>query len=111
MLEQQQPDHEPGGAIGPALVTEKKRRDLGIEPLPVESAGEQHQLVLHVDDLIESGAEQVAFARRHMLLWSQTSSGPGNQLPISPLGRLQDFGVRSPESLQCDFGVLTNRES
>jgi hypothetical protein len=72
VLEQQQPDHEPGGAGGPALVAEHGR-NLGIEPLPVDRAGELHQLVFHVDDLIESGPEQIAFARRLRLLWSHRS--------------------------------------
>jgi hypothetical protein len=45
-------------------------RDLGIEPLPVNRAGEPHRLVLFVDDLIDPGLEQIAFARRLQLLWS-----------------------------------------
>jgi len=49
------------------------RRDLGIEPLPVDRAGEPHQLVLHVDDLIDPGAEQIPFTRRLRLLWSHRS--------------------------------------
>jgi hypothetical protein len=84
VLEQQQPNHEPGGAGGPALVAEQGR-DLGIEPVPVDRAGELHQLVLHVDDLIEPGAEQIAFAGR---------------LPL----------LRSHRSLRCHHGI-TSRDS
>ena len=56
MLEQQQPDHEPGFNPWPALVA-VVRRDLAVDPLPVDLAREPHQLVLHVDDLFEPGPE------------------------------------------------------
>ena len=59
VLEQQQPDHEAGRDPGPALVA-VERRDLAVDPLPVDLAGELHQLVLHVDDLVEPGPEQIA---------------------------------------------------
>jgi hypothetical protein len=57
MLEQQ-PDHEPGLNPRPALVA-VERRDLAIDPLPVNLAGKLHQLVLHVDDLLEPFPEQI----------------------------------------------------
>ncbi len=59
VLEQQKPDHEAGRDPRPALVA-VERRDLAIEPLPVDLAGERHQLVLHVDDLLEPRPEQIA---------------------------------------------------
>ena len=59
VLEQQQPDHEAGLDPRPALVA-VERRDLAVDPLPVDLAGELHQLVLHVDDLLEPGPEQIA---------------------------------------------------
>ena len=52
VLEQQKPDHEAGLDPGPALVA-VERRDLAVDPRPVDLAGKLHQLVLHVDDLIE----------------------------------------------------------
>ena len=60
MLEQQQPDDEAGLDPGPALVA-VERRDLVIDPVPIDLAGELHQLMPHVDDLIEPGSEQIAF--------------------------------------------------
>ena len=59
VLEQQQPDHEAGLDPGPALVA-VERRNLAVDPCPVELACELHQLVLHVDDLLEPGPEQIA---------------------------------------------------
>ena len=59
VLEQQKSDHEAGRYPGPALVA-VERRDLAIDPLPVDLAGELYQLVLQVDDLIEPGSEQIA---------------------------------------------------
>ena len=56
VLEQQKPDHEAGWGGGSALITEE-RRDLVIKPIPVELAGELHQLMLHVDDLVEPRSE------------------------------------------------------
>ena len=67
VLEQQKPDHEAGCCGGSALITEE-RRDLVIKPIPVELAGELHQLMLHVDDLVEPRSEQITFARCRMLL-------------------------------------------
>src|SRR6476620_11895203 len=52
VLEQQQPDHEPGLDPWPALVA-VERRNLAVDPIPVDLASELHQLVLHVDDLLE----------------------------------------------------------
>jgi hypothetical protein len=56
VLEQQKTDREAGLDPGPALVA-VERRDLAVEPFPIEFAGKLHQLVLHVDDLIEPGPE------------------------------------------------------
>ena len=59
VLEQQQPDHEAGLDPRPPLVA-VERRNLAVDPCPVELACELHQLVLHVDDLLEPGPEQIA---------------------------------------------------
>jgi hypothetical protein len=58
MLEQQQPDHEPSLNPRPALVA-VERCDLAVDPLPVDLACELHQLVLHIDDLLEPRSEQI----------------------------------------------------
>ena len=67
VLEQQQPDHEAGLDPGPALVA-VERRDLAVDPVPIDLAGELHQLVLHVDDLVEPRPEQIVRSRRLVLL-------------------------------------------
>src|SRR3974390_563300 len=59
VLEQQKPNHKAGRYPGPALVA-VERRDLAIDPIPVDLADELHHLVLHVDDLIEPGPEKIA---------------------------------------------------
>jgi hypothetical protein len=47
-----------------------ERRNLAIDPSPMQLAGKLHQFVLHVDDLIQPGAEQIARSRRLTLLRS-----------------------------------------
>src|ERR1035437_955441 len=59
VLEQQKPDHETSRDPGPALVA-VERRDLAVNPRPVDIACELPQLVLHIDDLLERGPEQIA---------------------------------------------------
>jgi hypothetical protein len=60
VLEQKQPNDEPALDPGPACVA-IERRDLAIDPVTVDLATELHQLVLHVDDLLEPGAKQITF--------------------------------------------------
>ena len=67
VLEQQQPDREARLDPGPALVA-VERRDLAVDPVPVDLAGELRQLVLQVDDLVEPRPEQIARSRRLVLL-------------------------------------------
>src|ERR1700745_635665 len=67
VFEQKQPDHEADRCGGSALVAEQ-RRDLAVDPLPIDLASKLHQLVLEVDDLIEPRPEQIARTRRLMLL-------------------------------------------
>ena len=59
VLEQQKTDHEAGRDPGPTLVA-VERRNLAIDPRPVELACELHQLMLHIDDLLEPCPEQIA---------------------------------------------------
>jgi hypothetical protein len=69
VLEQQQPDHEARRDARPTVLA-IERRDLAIDPVPIDLAGELNQLVLHVDDLVQPGPEQVIRARRPVLLRS-----------------------------------------
>ena len=63
VFEQQQPDHEAALDAGPTLLA-VKRRDLAVEPLPVELLRKLHHLVPHVDDLVEPRSEQITRPRR-----------------------------------------------
>src|SRR5512143_2198360 len=67
MLEQQQTDHEAALDARPPLIA-VERGHLAVDPRPVDPDGELHKLVLHVDDLVEPGPEQIAFLRRLVLL-------------------------------------------
>jgi hypothetical protein len=60
MLEQQQADHEAALNNWAALAA-VERRDLVVDPCPVDLAAKLRQLVLHVDDLVEPGPEKIAF--------------------------------------------------
>ena len=64
---------------GPPLVA-VERRDLAVDPRPVDLAAELHQLVLHVDDLVEPGPEQIAFPRRLVLLRPHRVLRCGNRI-------------------------------
>ena len=83
MLEQQKPDHEAGLDPGPALVA-VEGRNLAVEPFPIELAGKLHQLILHVDDLIQPGPEQIARIRRLMLLRPHRALRCGNGITVRP---------------------------
>src|SRR4051794_2381792 len=63
VLEQQQPDHETGLDPRPAVLA-VERRDLAVDPVPIDLAGKQNQLVLQVDDLVQPRPEQIVRSRR-----------------------------------------------
>jgi hypothetical protein len=107
VFEQQQPDHEPACDPGPTLLA-VERRDLVIDPIPVDLAAKLHQLVLQVDDLIQPGAKQIAFLCRLRLLRSHRSP------PLRPRNhgwrfegilkmKLQAFRPPDPKSLQSQI--------
>ena len=57
MLKQQKPDRKPPLDPGPALLA-VERRDLAVDPVPVDLLRQLRQLVLEVDDLVEPFAEK-----------------------------------------------------
>ena len=67
VLEQQQPDHEAGLDPRPAVLA-VERRDLAVDPVPIDLAGKQNQLVLQIDDLVQPRPEQIVRSRRLVLL-------------------------------------------
>jgi hypothetical protein len=81
MLEQQQADHEAALDARPPLVA-VERRHLAVDPCPVDLAAKLYQLVLHVDDLVEPGPEQIAFSRRRVLLRSHRVLRCGNRITL-----------------------------
>src|ERR1700734_1335469 len=106
MLEQQQPNHEAGLDPWPAVLA-VERRDLAVDPVPIDLAGKQNQLVLQVDDLVQPRPEQIVRSRRLVLLRSHRplrctteswSAGKGN-----PQIKLQGLGVSSSQSLQSQM--------
>ncbi|MGY4600465.1 hypothetical protein ACVWXL_008211 [Bradyrhizobium sp. GM22.5] len=106
VLEQQQPDHEPGLDPGPAILA-IERRDLAVDPVPIDLAGELNQLVLHVDDLVQPRPEQIVRSRRPVLLRSHRplrctqNHGPQQKGIHKP--KLQGLGASSPQSLQSQM--------
>src|SRR4029453_5101677 len=58
MLEQKKPDYKPCCNSRPTTVP-VQRRDLAVDEVPVDLARELHQLVPHVDDLVQPRAEQI----------------------------------------------------
>src|SRR5262249_21813149 len=103
VLEQHQPDHEASCNPGPALVA-VKRSDLPVEVLPIDPAGERDQLVLHVDDLIEPGPEQIVFPSRLVLFRPHRPLRCSTESLFEPKGnpkmKLQGSRPSSPKTLQ-----------
>ena len=79
VLEQEQSDHEAACDPRPALVA-VERRHLVVDPRPVDIAGELHQLVLRVDDLVEPRPEQIGFLRHLLLLRPHRVLRYGNRI-------------------------------
>src|SRR6202020_75505 len=106
VLEQQQPDHEAGLDPRPAVLA-VERCDLAVDPVPIDLAGKQNQLVLQVDDLVQPRPEQIVRSRRlvllrpHRPLRCTTESwfaAKGN-----PQTKLQAFGFSRSHSLQSQM--------
>src|SRR6185312_3193795 len=69
VLEQQQPNHEAGLDPLPAVLA-VERCDLAVDPLPIDLASKQNQLLLQVDDLVQPRPEQIVRSSRLVLLRS-----------------------------------------
>lgn len=95
VLEQQQPDHEAGLDPRPAVLA-VERCDLAVDPVPIDLASEQNQLVLQVDDLVQPGPEQIVRSRRLALL-----------RPHRPLRCATEFAAkRNPQNEVARFATL-----
>src|SRR5215475_13291122 len=102
VLEKHQSDHEARRNPGPALVA-VERSDLLVEVLPIEPAGELDQLMLHVDDLIEPGPEQITFPSRLVLLRPHRPLRCSTESLFAPKGnpknQIARFRALKPENL------------
>jgi hypothetical protein len=67
VLEQQKTDHEAGRDPRPAVLA-VERRNLAVNPVPVDLASEQNQFVLQIDDLVEPSPEQIVRTSRRLVL-------------------------------------------
>jgi hypothetical protein len=67
VLEQKKPDHKPCRNSGPTTLA-VQRRQLAVDEIPVDLARELHQLVSHIDDLVQSRAQQITRSCRLVLL-------------------------------------------
>src|SRR6185312_9191356 len=108
---------------GPAVLA-VERRDLAVDPVPIDLAGKQNQLVLHVDDLVQTRPEQIVRSRRLVLLrphrplrcttesWSAAKGNPQNEfarfavlkLPIPAISNASASGKKThAQSLRAFF--------
>src|SRR4051812_17791614 len=95
VLEQQQPDHEAGLDPRPAVLA-VERRDLAVDPVPVDPAGKQSQLVLQIDDLVEPRPEQIVRTRRLVLLRPHRSLRYGQGIMLRSLRESRNPICRVP---------------
>src|SRR5215217_586001 len=106
VLEQQQPDHETGLDPWPAVLA-VERRDLAVDPVPIDLAGKQNQLVLQVDDLVQPRPEQIVRSRRLVLLRPhrplRCTTESCSERKGNPKTKLQGSGVSGPKSLQSQM--------
>jgi hypothetical protein len=90
VLEQQEPDHEAGLNPRPAVLA-VERRDLPVDPVPVDLAGELNQFVLHIDDLVQPGPEQITRSCRFGLLRSHRPLRCGQGIMLRPSRESRGF--------------------
>src|SRR5437867_1113447 len=106
LLEQQQPDHEAG--LDPrSAVLAVERCDLAVDPVPIDLAGKQNQLVLQVDDLVQPRPEQIVRSRRLVLLRPhrplRCTTESRSAAKRNPQTKLQGLGFSSSKSLQSQM--------
>src|SRR5262249_7604042 len=101
------PDHKPCRNSRPTTVA-VQRRDLAVDEVPVDLARELHQLVPHVDDLVQPRAKQITRFYRLVLL--RPHRFPPIRRPNHASRfegilkmKLQAFRVSDPETLQSQL--------
>ena len=110
LLQEQDPDHEAGLGPGPSLGGETLRHLL-VDPVPVDLLGQPNQLMLHIDDLIETGSKEVACSlllallRSHPMTPLQGRKGITRQPKTeSKIARKQRLKPRSPAIAMTSMG-------
>src|SRR5206468_11902235 len=68
MLEQKKPDHKPCRNSRPTTVA-VQRCDLAVDKVPVDLTRELHQLVPHVDDLVQLRSEERRVGKECRARW------------------------------------------
>src|SRR5205823_1372378 len=81
MLEQKKPDHKPCRNSRPTTVA-VQRCDLAVDKVPVDLTRELHQLVPHVDDLVQLRAEQITRSCHLVLLRPHRSLRYGDRITL-----------------------------
>src|SRR5256886_5875320 len=101
MLEQKKPDHKPCRNSGPTTVA-IQRCDLAVDKVPVDLTGELHQLVPHVDDLVQLRAEQITRSCRLVLLRPHRSLRYGDRITLldSRESRKRNCKLPAPQTLK-----------
>src|SRR5262245_9403520 len=97
VLEQQQADHEARLDPRPALVA-VERGDVAVDKVPVDLARELHQLVLHVDDLVQPRAEQITRPCRLVLLRPHRLLRCSNRIMLADSRESRKLNCRVPGS-------------
>src|SRR5881398_219343 len=101
MLEQKKPDHKPCRNSGPTTVA-IQRCDLAVDKVPVDLTRELHQLVPHVDDLVQLRAEQITRSCRLVLLRPHRSLRYGDRITLldSRESRKRNCKLPAPQTLK-----------
>src|SRR6266545_2199777 len=113
MLEQKKPDHKPCCNSRPTTVP-VQRRDLAVDEVPVDLARELHQLVPHVDDLVQPRAEQITrscrlvFPRPHRSLRLRRPNHASRFEGIAKT-KLQVSRAADPETLQSQLAKTARK--
>src|SRR5439155_6957320 len=104
MLEQKKPDHKPCRNSGPTTVA-IQQCDLAVDKVPVDLTRELHQLVPHVDDLVQLRAEQIT---RSCRLVPHRSLRYGDRITLldSRESRKRNCKLPAPQTLKpCNLKV------
>ena len=87
-----------------------ERRVLVVDPLPIDFACKQHQLVLHVDDLLEPRSERIARSQISCFFGCIAPSDAATETR-RPIRRNLQNEIASPNGLYCQNLAIENPRS